>query len=47
MGTNELHPHFVIVSEWLIINNVFNNSTGITLPSFYIFRGKKIHDDYI
>jgi hypothetical protein len=47
MGTNELHPHFVVMKEWLIINIVVNYSTRITLPSFYIFRGERIHDDYI
>jgi hypothetical protein len=32
--------------EWLIVNYVVN-AIGITLPGFYIFREKRIHDDYI
>jgi len=32
--------------EWLIINCVVN-ATKITLLRFYIFKGEKIHDDYI
>jgi hypothetical protein len=32
--------------EWLIINCVIN-AIRTSLPWFYIFRGKKIQDDYI
>jgi hypothetical protein len=32
--------------EWLIINCVIN-VVGITLLRFYIFRGERIHDNYI
>jgi hypothetical protein len=32
--------------EWLTINYVVN-ATGTTMPGFYIFRGKRICDNYI
>jgi hypothetical protein len=32
--------------EWLIVNCVVN-ATRTSLSWFYIFRGKRIHDDYI
>jgi hypothetical protein len=32
--------------EWLIINYVVN-AAKTTLPWFYIFKGERIHDDYI
>jgi hypothetical protein len=31
---------------WMIVNCVVN-ATKTTLPRFYIFRGERIHDDYI
>jgi hypothetical protein len=33
--------------EWLIINYVVTYAARITLPGFYIFKGERIHDDYI
>ncbi len=32
--------------EWSIVNCIVN-IVGISLPRFYIFRGKKMQDDYI
>ncbi len=32
--------------EWLIVNCVVN-AIGTSLLRFYIFSGKRIHDDYI
>jgi len=45
-GSHQVYNIIPKSKEWLIINYVVN-VLGITLPRFYIFRRKMIHDDYI
>ncbi len=33
--------------EWLTIYNYFFAAAGTTLPRFYIFKGKRIQNNYI
>jgi hypothetical protein len=50
-GSNKMRltlgvQHYTKSKEWLTINYVVNVGKT-TLSRFYIFRGERIHDDYV
>ncbi len=45
-GSQQVYNTMPKSREWLIVNYIIN-VVGTTLLGFYIFRGEKIHDDYI
>jgi len=45
-GSQQVYNTIPKSKEWLIVNYVMKASGGF-IPTFYIFGGEKLHDDYI
>jgi len=45
-GSNAIYSIIRKSRKWLIINYGVNVTRGV-IPSFYIFRGERLKDDYI
>jgi hypothetical protein len=46
-GSQQVYNTIPKFKEWLTIYKYFVDPVGTTLPRFYIFKGKRIQNDYI